>query len=58
MAAAPGKSCGACTMCCSALEIDDFKKPAGPLCVNCLAGGGCAIYATARRSAATSSANG
>ena len=30
MAAAPGKSCGACTMCCSALEIAHFNKPAGP----------------------------
>jgi uncharacterized protein len=45
MAAAFGKSCGACTMCCSALEIDHFKKPPGPKCVNCLAGGGCGIYA-------------
>ena len=45
MAAAPGKSCGACTMCCSALEIAHFKKPAGPLCANCRPGGGCAIYA-------------
>ncbi len=45
MTAAPGKSCGACTMCCSALEIDHFKKPAGTLCVNCRTGGGCAIYA-------------
>ena len=30
-------------MCCSALEIDYFKKPPGPKCVNCLSGG-CAIY--------------
>ncbi|MGA8447533.1 MAG: hypothetical protein WB766_20460 [Roseiarcus sp.] len=45
MAAAPGKSCGACTMCCSALEIAHFKKPAGPLCANCRLGGGCTIYA-------------
>ena len=41
MTAAFGKSCGACTMCCSALEIDYFKKPPGPKCVNCLSGGGC-----------------
>ena len=45
MTAAPGKSCGSCTMCCSALEIAHFNKPAGPLCVNCRLGGGCAIYA-------------
>ncbi len=31
-------------MCCSALEIPEFKKPAGPACSNCLAGGGCKIY--------------
>ncbi len=40
----PGKNCGSCTMCCSALEIPEFKKPAGPACSNCLAGGGCKIY--------------
>ena len=44
MAAAPGKSCGPCTMCCSALEIAELKKPAGPLCGDCRLGGGCAIY--------------
>ena len=32
-------------MCCSALEIEDLKKPAGPLCGNCVAGSGCKIYA-------------
>jgi hypothetical protein len=31
-------------MCCSALEIDELKKPAGPACAHCAAGGGCAIY--------------
>ncbi len=31
-------------MCCSALEIVELKKPAGPLCVNGGAGG-CRIYA-------------
>ena len=45
MAAAPGKSCGECTMCCSALEIEELKKAAGPLCANCVSGGGCSIYA-------------
>jgi hypothetical protein len=45
MTAAPGKSCGACTMCCAVLEIDYFKKPPGPLCVHCRVGGGCGIYA-------------
>ena len=45
MAAAPGKSCGPCTMCCSALEIAELKKPAGRLCGDCRLRGGCAIYA-------------
>ena len=44
MAAAPGKSCGPCTMCCSALEIAELKKPAGTPCANCTLGFGCAIY--------------
>ena len=30
LAPAPGKSCGSCTMCCTALEIPEFNKPAGP----------------------------
>jgi hypothetical protein len=41
--AAIGKSCGACTMCCSALEITELKKPAGPRCNHC-AEAGCRIY--------------
>ena len=43
LTAAIGKSCGACTMCCSALEIDALQKPAGPSCRHC-AGAGCGIY--------------
>ena len=31
-------------MCCSALEIDELKKPAGPKCGHCVAVG-CRIYA-------------
>jgi hypothetical protein len=31
-------------MCCSALEIPELKKPAGPLCGNC-SGAACRIYA-------------
>lgn len=46
MAAAPGKSCGDCMMCCTILEIEEFKKDAGPACVHCMASGGCDIYAT------------
>jgi uncharacterized protein len=44
VAPAPGKSCGPCTMCCSALEISELKKPAGPACAHCSVG--CAIYAS------------
>ena len=32
-------------MCCSALEIPELGKPAGPLCGNCRHAAGCAIYA-------------
>jgi hypothetical protein len=45
-------------MCCTALEIPEFKKPAGPPCEHCIASGGCKIYASRRSSAATSNANG
>jgi Fe-S-cluster containining protein len=31
-------------MCCKVLEIDEFKKPAGRLCVHCELGKGCGIY--------------
>src|ERR1700677_1833040 len=48
MTAAHGKSCGECTMCCSAFEINELKKPAGPACVHC-GSGGCAIYSTRLR---------
>jgi hypothetical protein len=40
----PGKKCGPCTMCCTALEIAEFNKPAGPACVHCISSGGCKIY--------------
>jgi uncharacterized protein len=46
MRSIPGKSCGSCTMCCTALEIIEFKKPPGTPCGNCQASGGCAIYAS------------
>ena len=46
MAEIPGKACGACGLCCKILEIEDFKKPAGPWCSFCDPGGGCRAYAT------------
>jgi hypothetical protein len=45
VASIPGKSCGSCIMCCTALEIPELKKPAGPACPNCILSGGCTIYA-------------
>ena len=45
MKSIPGKACGACVMCCTALEIAELKKPAGPACPNCILSGGCVIYA-------------
>ena len=40
----PGKSCGACSMCCQVLEIEELQKPAGLVCKDCISGGGCKIY--------------
>jgi hypothetical protein len=40
-----GNSCGTCTVCCLALRIDEFTKPAGQMCQHCT-GGGCGIYET------------
>jgi hypothetical protein len=45
MTSIPGKACGSCMMCCTALEIIEFSKPPGVPCSNCVASGGCAIYA-------------
>jgi uncharacterized protein len=45
MAAAIGRSCGACTMCCKVLEIEHFEKPAGRLCMHCRPEHGCSAYA-------------
>jgi hypothetical protein len=38
-------SCGDCVVCCMALRIDEFAKPAGTLCQHCT-GTGCGIYET------------
>ncbi len=46
MAAALGKTCGTCNMCCKVLEIEEFPKPAGRLCEHCTSGSGCGIYMT------------
>ena len=43
----PGRDCGDCTVCCTALNIDkpEIQKKSGVTCKNCV-GGGCAIYET------------
>jgi len=43
-----GRSCGACTVCCDYLGIDEeeLQKPARVLCQHCRTGTGCAIYRT------------
>ena len=38
-------SCGTCAVCCKALRIVEFSKPAGVLCQHCT-GTGCGIYET------------
>ena len=42
----PGRSCGDCTVCCTAMAIDkpDIQKEAGVTCRHCKAG--CSIYQT------------
>ena len=42
-----GRACGACSLCCKLLQIDEpeLKKPANEWCRHCRPGkGGCAIY--------------
>lgn len=43
---APGKACGACTLCCKLFEIDwlEAPKPAGQWCQHCTPGRGCGIW--------------
>ena len=40
--------CGACTVCCRELTIDDpgLRKPAATLCAHCVPGQGCAVHAS------------
>jgi len=43
--AAQRPDCGGCTVCCTALPITEFAKPAGVTCQHCTAAG-CGIYET------------
>jgi hypothetical protein len=42
--AAPGRECGACTMCCKVYALPELAKPAGVWCKHCAPGKGCAIH--------------
>jgi hypothetical protein len=43
---APGRECGACTLCCKVFDVPSLEKPAGQWCRHCLPGRGCGIHAT------------
>ena len=42
----PGRSCGACTLCCKLPKVEAVDKPAGVWCRHCKPGKGCTIYET------------
>ena len=43
----PGRSCGACSLCCKLALVEELDKPAGVWCRHCAPGrGGCTIYET------------
>jgi len=41
-----GRDCGSCTLCCRVLGVDEFSKPPGAACPNCVEESGCKIYPT------------
>jgi hypothetical protein len=43
---APGKDCGACSLCCKAPPIAELRKPAGQWCRHIVPGVGCGVYET------------
>ncbi len=43
-AAAPGRECGTCTLCCKVYALPALEKPAGAWCRHCAPGKGCAIH--------------
>lgn len=43
---APGRSCGACTLCCKVYDVPSLDKPAGTWCRHCKPGRGCGIHET------------
>ncbi len=45
-APAPGRACGACTLCCKVYDVPAVESLAGQWCQHTRAGKGCAIHAT------------
>ncbi len=43
---APGRECGACTLCCKLMAIEALNKPKGEECPNCIPNVACRIYDT------------
>jgi hypothetical protein len=41
---APGRACGACTLCCKVMAIEQLAKPANSWCPHCKPERGCLIY--------------
>jgi hypothetical protein len=46
----PNRDCGACTVCCRDLAIEELKKAPGIVCVHCVAAQGCGIHETRPKS--------
>lgn len=44
--AAPGRSCGTCTLCCKVYDVPSLEKPMGQWCRHCQPGRGCGIHET------------
>jgi hypothetical protein len=44
--AAPGRSCGTCSLCCKIMRIDALDKPVGKWCPHVVKGQGCSIYSS------------
>ena len=45
--AAPGRACGACTLCCKVYALPEYEKPPGVWCAHCAPGKGCKIHEAA-----------
>ncbi len=43
-AAASGRACGSCTLCCKVYALPELEKPPGAWCKHCAPGKGCGIH--------------